>query len=264
MILNESIEVRIINHNINHYKELGYNVKYNDKIYVKSHELSSGSHCIVECKCNNCDNTTNIKYQDYLKVINKNNNKYICNSCRKINFSNLNITKRDIMIENRKKSLNEKYNVDNIFQLEDVKNKIKETCKAKYGCEHYRQNEFNKEIEKQKRIRIGSQIPDHDLSSFQIYKKRVLYYTRKNKNRLFNEWNGLDYYDNEFIKENYKLHFNDNLYPNIDHKISIKNGFIYNTNPDIIGGYDNLCITKRINNLSKGSLYSFPKIKINK
>lgn len=256
MILDKEIEVTIINHNIEHYKKLGYNVKCRDKIMVKPEDLTNGSHCKINCSCDECGNKTNVRYQDYLKVFNK-NNKYICNECNDKKFLNL-------LKENRKKSINKKYNVDNVFQLDFVKEKTKITVNKKYGVDYFRQNELVKEIEKQKRIKNGTQIPDDKLTEFQLYKKKVLYYTRKDKKILYEKWNGLDYYDNEFILGNNKLHYNDNLYPHIDHKISIKIGFINNIDPMIIGSFDNLCITKRINNLSKGSKYDIPKrIKIN-
>ena len=81
---------------------------------------------------------------------------------------------------------------------------------------------------------------------------------------LYKDWNGLDFYDNEIIKENKNIDSNDVSYPTIDHKISVKNGFDNNIEPIKIGELDNLCITKRCNNSSKGSLYITPKrLKIN-
>lgn len=258
MILDKYVDVIIINHNINHYKEFGYNVKYKDKINVKPEELTSGSHVKINCKCDKCGNEKQIKYQDYLVVYNK-HSKYFCSECRKISFSKLNNTKKEIMKKNRINGVKDKYDVDNVFQLDFVKSKIKDTFVNNYGYEHFRQCSTVKEKEKKNRIKNGSQIPDDKLSDFEKYKKSVLYYTRKNIKKLYDKWNGLDYYDNELIIDNYKFNCNDNLYPNIDHKISIKTGFIKNIKPIIIGNVDNLCITKRINNLSKGSKYEIPK-----
>lgn len=205
MILDKEVEVTIINHNFEHYKKLGYNVKYKNKIMVKPEELSSGSHCIIKCACDNCSNETNIKYQDYLKVFNK-NKKYICEKCRLSDFYKFNKSKNKLMKDSRLLSVKEKYNVDNVFQLKTVKEKIKEIFLLKYGFEHFRQNEQIKEKEKQTRIKNGTQISDDLLTEYEKYRK-----------------------------------------------------IVHNIDPYIIGGLDNLCITKRINNLSKGSLYSKPK-----
>ena len=60
-------------------------------------------------------------------------------------------------------------------------------------------------------------------------------------------------YDNEYIKDNLQFDCNDRRYPTIDHKISVKNGFINNIDPSIIGNVENLCITKRCINSSKNS-----------
>lgn len=263
MILDKYVEVTIINHNIDHYKKLGYNVKCKDKINVNPEELTSGSHYKINCKCDICNNEKQLKYQDYLIVFNK-HNKYVCSKCRNEKFGNLNFKISDKINKNRKTSLNKKYGIDNVFKLQIVKNKIKKTFIEKYGVEHFRQNDTIKKIEKQNRIKNGTQIPDNKLTEFDLYKKSVLYYTRKVKRELFEKWNGLDYYDNELIVDNKKLHYNNDLYPHVDHKISIKYGFLNNIDSKIIGDIDNLCITKRINNLSKGSIYLIPKrLKIN-
>jgi hypothetical protein len=262
MLLDKFVEVKIINHNLKHYQNLGYNVKCGDNIQVKPKELSSGSHYLVNCKCDSCENETNIKYQDYLKVFNK-NNKYFCEKCRHNDFHSYNTTKKELMKDNRLKSTQEKYGVDNVFQLETVKDKIKETCIEKYGVSHYRQNEDVKEKEKIERIKNGTQIPDDKMSQYEKYRKQVHKYTRLEVKKLYDSWNGLDYYDDEYIGDNKKLHFNDDKYPTIDHKLSIKNGFLNNIEPCEIGSIYNLCITKRYYNLSKGSLYEFPKFLIN-
>ena len=263
MLLDVFVEVRIINHNLIHYQNLGYNVKFGDKIKVKPEELSSGSNYYVNCKCDQCDTEKKLKYQDYNIVFVK-NNKYICEKCRREVFDNYNTTKKELMKKNRLSSNQEKYGVDNVFQLDSVKDKIKITCIKKYGVEHYRQNEKVKEKEKNDRLKNGKQIPDEKLSDYEKYRRDVHYHTRKAKNYLYENWNGLDYYDNEDISENIKLHHNNYGYPTIDHKMSIKKGFQNNIEPGIIGNLDNLCITKRFYNLSKGSLYDIPKILINK
>ena len=259
MIISEFVEVTIINHNFHHYKNLGYDVKCRQKIMVKTEELSAGSHCIITCSCDDCGNETNIRYQDYLKIFNK-NNKYVCQKCRHENFGDLNSTIKDIMKKGRLSSTKEKYGVDNVFQLKFVKDKMKNTFLEKYGFDSPMKNPDVQEKLKLDRIKNGKQIPDELLSDFQKYKKIVHYYTRKEKKNLYNNWNGLDYYDSELIIENKKIfNSNDERYLTIDHKISIKKGFENKIEPIIIGSMANLCITKRCNNSSKGSLYETPK-----
>ena len=86
------------------------------------------------------------------------------------------------------------------------------------------------------------------------YKREVMRITKNNLKKLYENWNGLDYYDNEFIGDNFILNFNDPKYPTVDHKISILNGYKDNINFLIISSLDNLCITKRSINSSKCSM----------
>lgn len=257
MLLTKTVDVKIINHNVKHYLSLGYDVKCGDNIDVPVDHLTKGSHYIISIKCD-CSNIVQIKYQDYIKVTNK-NGKYLCNDCRKNNLTKNNIIFKNKMCTNRKNSIRNKYGVDNVFQLDEVKKKIVKTHIDKYGVSHFRQNEKILKKEKQNRIIKGQQLPDNRLRDFELYKKITLKYTRRNLKELNENWNGIDYYDNEEIRKYKELHFNDNRYPHVDHKISIFKGFKNNIIPQIIGDIDNLCITKRINNLSKGSLYSQPK-----
>ena len=84
-----------------------------------------------------------------------------------------------------------------------------------------------------------------------IYNKKVKNITRSYKKYLFENWDGYDFYDNEYIKNNLKLKSSNIRYPSIDHKISIKYGFENKIDPEIIGSIDNLCITKRKINRDK-------------
>lgn len=82
-------------------------------------------------------------------------------------------------------------------------------------------------------------------------KKKVRNKTNRVKKKLFESWNGLDYYDNENIRQNLELKYYSKKYPTIDHKISIYYGFNNNIDPEIIGDLENLCIAKRCINSSK-------------
>lgn len=77
--------------------------------------------------------------------------------------------------------------------------------------------------------------------------------TIRNKKELFENWNGMDYYDNEYIKDNTNLDYNDPSYPTIDHKISILEGFKKSYTFEFISSINNLCITKRKYNNLKGT-----------
>jgi hypothetical protein len=74
--------------------------------------------------------------------------------------------------------------------------------------------------------------------------------TNKNRNKIFEQWNGLDYYDGEHIDKK-DLNKYDNTYPTIDHKISVFFGFKNGITAEEIAKIENLCITKRIINITK-------------
>ena len=172
------------------------------------------------------------------------------------------------------KKLQEKYNVINSSQLSWVQNKIRKTNLQKFGVEYSLQSEKikekskktnmlkygveypgqSKEIQKKilnTKVAKGNAIDPILLTDFQIYRKKVDKVTKQFKVQLFKTWSGYDYYDEEYIKENIKKHYNNQSYPTIDHKISIFYGFQNNILPSIIGNITNLCITKRVINIKK-------------
>lgn len=185
--------------------------------------------------------------------------------------------KSDLIKEKIKETNLEKYGVENVFQSEDIKEKIKKTNLEKYDKEYANQNEEVKfkiketnlkkygfenaaqsDIVKQKikksRVENNSWISDYDRDNFEIYENIIYNKTKMVKNILFDNWDGYDYYDGEFIKDNINLsHLNVN-FPTIDHKISIYYGFNNNISPYDIADIKNLCITKRGLNSKKNKL----------
>jgi len=269
LILEEIIEVKIINHNLEHYKKNGYDVKYGDIIQVKSKELSPGSHYKVNCVCDNCGKIKKMNYEYYYQITNSIKNKYYCSKCvkeLKTKYTNIekygcsNVSSSFSIKEKRKKTNVDKWGVENVFQNQEVKNKIKKTDYEKYGDYFTKTEEYRKKSEITRKLK-NSKIFENEIINFKRYKKLVMSYTRSNKKELFKNWNGFDYYDKDYIKENFILNpSKDSKYPTIDHKISIFKGFKDNISPEIIGGLDNLCITKRNNNSSKHKHLKTPKI----
>lgn len=162
--------------------------------------------------------------------------------------------------ELRESAMFEKYGHTYSFHVESIKDKIQTTNLEKYG--HI--SPFgNKEIQ----ISIKNNIvykslerewtfngDKYKLDLFRIYRRKVRYETDLLRQKLFEDWNGYDYYDNEYIKENFTLNKNHNNYPSIDHKMSCFYGFINGLDTTIISDISNLCITKRIINSKKSQL----------
>lgn len=151
----------------------------------------------------------------------------------------------------------EKYGTDHPMKSDEVKEKIILTNLERYGvCHFFQSDEFLKNIKiqkdiKDKKIKNGHILSDFDIEPFLKYKRNCRKFTSRNKKILFENWDGNDYYDGEYIKDNFNLHQTDRNYPTIDHKISIFYGFVNDVQEEEISSLGNLCITKRHINSSK-------------
>ena len=254
MIIDKEIEIVLNSQNIKHYWNLGWDCKPNDKIIIPVDNLSKGSNYKINVKCDICDNIKLLIYNKYLKNV-ENGGFYSCsNKCSVIKYE--------------QKCLY-KYGVKNIFQDENIKNKSKETKRNKYGDENYNNPEKNKKtcVERygveyytmsDEYINRMGYVLNSDLNEWELYRKMSRKLFNKIKKEVFENWDGYDYYDGEYIKENLKLKSSDRLYPTIDHKISVHYGFMNNIPIEKINDIDNLCITKRYINSKKGYKKSNP------
>ena len=69
------------------------------------------------------------------------------------------------------------------------------------------------------------------------YRNEVRRLTKSSVKLLIENWNGLDYYSNDNISDNFNLDHNDPNYPTIDHKISIYYGYSKNISFNIYHYY---------------------------
>lgn len=144
-----------------------------------------------------------------------------------------------------------RYGNRNPFQNEIIKEKIKKTNIKKYGCEHYKQSNFFKKQYIKNYFNKYGILPNDKNLKFKQYRNVVKNLTLNNKKILIENWNGYDFYDGEYIKDNFNLKFYDKNYPTIDHKISVYYGFINNIPAEEISRIENLCITKKSLNSKK-------------
>jgi len=160
-------------------------------------------------------------------------------------------SKKEI-IEKRINTCIEKYGVTNYCKTDDYKIKSEKTTIRRYGYKHNGSvPEFILKRQETKRKNNKTKKSDYHL-----YKRQVINVTRPYLKELFEKWNGYDYYDKEFIKDNFSLKPNCSLYPSVDHKIPTFYGFKNNIPPEIIGNIDNLCITKKsINSAKRDKIY---------
>ena len=138
MILDKKVEIILNGANFKHFKSLGYiNLKSGDKIIIPIEHLNKGSHLNVNTKCDICGNVRQVVYKDYLNYIKK-YNFYTCSKCSTIKVKKTNM---------------KKYGVENVFQYQKTKDKIKQTNIIKYV--------FKKEnVKKPKIIKSVQEIKD--------------------------------------------------------------------------------------------------------
>ncbi len=119
MILTEYVEVLINNKNFNYYKDKNYDVKLNQRIIVSVKDLPIHSRTLIIVECDNCGKKKSMHNNDYSKIIRlKNLDKYYCTKCKNIRTKETNL---------------KKYGVENVFQSDEIKDKIKKTNIKKYG-----------------------------------------------------------------------------------------------------------------------------------
>lgn len=233
MILTKEIEIRVNARLVTYYRELGYETGRNEILTIKIEHLNKGSHSKVEVQCDSCGYVCNVVFKNYIKRTNF-DNKYYCreNSCftKKVKITNL-----------------IKYGVENTSMLKEKQDKWKKTNLERFGVE----NSFQCEITKDKIRRKLGYLSDEELTGFEKYSRVARKLTLRNKSKLLENWDGYDYYDREFISNNFQLSYNDPCYPTIDHKISLKYGYLNGISVETISDMDNLCITKRKINSNK-------------
>jgi hypothetical protein len=121
MIISNKVQIIINSSNIRHYKKFYSDIKIKDKIEVNINELTKGTKYKIKMMCDECQSIINIPYNVLYK--NNNLNNFICSKCK------------------RKKTILNKYGVENVFQLDSVKEKSKTLIYKKYGVENVSQNE---------------------------------------------------------------------------------------------------------------------------
>jgi len=322
MLLTKTTRIKTHTRSKKYYEELGYDMS-GEYVIIETKDLPKYSRTKVKYKCDNCNTAIDVECMVY--------------NMRKQDFD----TCFDCKHITLKKNLQEKYGVDNVFQLDEVKEKSKETLKLKYGVEHPMESDEVREklkqtnldrygventlqseeirdkikatnldkygveyplqseeireksketlklkygvehpilfdefkekikqtnlniygvenvfqnkdiIERIKKIKIELGYQTEITDEYILYKHKIMNLTVSIKEKLYENWDGYDYYDNEYIKGNLDLHYNDPDYPTIDHKTSTLYGYLNDIPPEDICDLENLCITKRRINSSK-------------
>lgn len=265
MILTKEIKVIANNKNIKHFANQGLYFKYGEAVIVKVEYITKYSKYKIIAKCESCGNENEISMQKYSQNKDRGGT-YNCKSCNNITFKKSMIKKYGYdnpsiipeSIKKRKETCIEKYGNEYVVKSTYAFNKRKETCIKKYGVDHHMKiDEIKYKVGKKaisRKKENGYCIKDEDISKWNLYRRIVRKLTERNRNKLLELWDGYDYYDNEYIRDNFFYKHTDILFPSLDHKISIIYGFRNSILPENIANISNLCITKKKHNSSKGQL----------
>lgn len=158
-----------------------------------------------------------------------------------------------------------KYNTTNPMKNRDVVERMKTNQNTsnieKYGVS----NIFESDVFRVLMERSGYWLKHEAVSEYRKYWLLVQRETRKHKQRVIDESNNRCFYtkillvsNDEYLLQHPGIHTSKNMYqPVIDHKKSIFWGFTNGIPIDVIGGYDNLCITSRVLNSEKNKMNDF-------
>lgn len=97
MIIDKEVEIIVNNHNLEYYKNKGYNAIYREKLIINVLDLTIGSHYKVNVKCDICSSSNIVEYRQL-----KGKEDYLCNSCASKK------KKKKIYTEEEKRSMVEK------------------------------------------------------------------------------------------------------------------------------------------------------------
>lgn len=122
MILDEYVEININSRTAKHYTELGYTYNYmGQPIRVRVSDLTSGSHALVNVKCDKCGQERKIEYREYLKSAQR-YGEYNCNLCS---------------IQKTRKTMLIKHGTSNPMSVPEFKEKAIKTTLQNYGYTSY-------------------------------------------------------------------------------------------------------------------------------
>lgn len=152
MILTEKINIKIGRKNLNHFKNLGFDIKFNDEIEVKPGQLLKYCDKKIKIKCDECERESEIKYSHYNINCDRNGGLYYCGKCKNIRATKTNLKKYGVENVSQSKEIKEKkketnlknWGSENVFQNEIIKNISKKTKKEKYNDDHFTNREKSK------------------------------------------------------------------------------------------------------------------------
>ena len=150
MIISTKILVKISPPNITHYRNNGFSdIKVNDLIEVDVSFLPKNSNIKIEVECSVCNKRKACIYTAYNRYIDRSpDGKYRCNKCnnslRKRTLKERYGSENYTNVDKYKSTMNDRYG-GHCNKLDIFKEKIRKTCKERYGVYYPMQSEIIKD-----------------------------------------------------------------------------------------------------------------------
>jgi len=187
MIITKEIKIIATGKLLSHLREKGYDIKSHQELTICVSDLPKNTRKKITAKCDKCGKVYDVMYKNYLQSLG-NGNYFTCNECKgqKIKMTcnekygvdnvsqlkNVKDKKKETLYTNyntynildlSKETIKEKYGVDNVFQSEIIKEKIKKTNLEKYGVENPQQSKII-QLKSSQKIYGGLKIIDLNFS----------------------------------------------------------------------------------------------------
>lgn len=141
IIMPQLIQIQWGSRNKNYFESKNYKyTKMKDEFWVDISDLQLNSQNRIKCKCDYCGQEFEAYYCNAIKPI-----KHACKDCKGLKLKEYFKEKYGVTSalqinefkEKNKQTCLEKYGVENVYQADQVKNKIKQNNLQKYGVDNY-------------------------------------------------------------------------------------------------------------------------------
>jgi len=215
MIITKFVDVKIVRTNHNHYKNLGYDAKYKSVITIPIEHLTLGSHVEIEVKCDYCGL---IIKKMYRQIIKERKDSVIKKDCCK-NCANKKRTESNLLL----------YYVENTFQRDDIKQKIKTILIERYGYDSISKTEENKkkisEIWKNKPKKekdlIVCKMMETQIKRYGMWYTKTEDYKEKKRKTCIEKYGTDDFSRSVIVRDKYKNTIKER-YDNVDNYFATK------------------------------------------
>lgn len=230
MILTKTIKIKTNCHNVNWYKQKGYNALINKSLTVKTIDLSHGSSYKIKVKCDICAKEKYLTYNKYIK----NSKKYNIYTC----------SEKCAQIKNKKTNLS-KYGNEFHLQSYEIKKKAEDSIFKKLGVTNpVFSDSFREKMMLSFRKKYNAKSPSHVADFFEKQQKNsALIKFHENTGLYYRgsyERDFLDFcYNNKikiekghkifyYLKRQKKVYHSDFYIPTINLIAEIKSNYTYN------------------------------------